>query len=172
MAKVREVPTRGEVEERIETDKEKMEKGEELIEDDVSDIETIRKTLEELNFEGTKEDVEQVEGHIEGSEEVAIEKFEGDDEELEQSHDEAKEFEEEIEGRKDSSHADLGKISDASAEFKTQEALGEFEKVKEAAMNGIEFLEGEQKKARERIEESEDIQKRLEEVVRSGKERR
>ena len=172
MAKFTDVPSRGEVEGRIERDKEKMEKGEEILEDDTSDIEAIRKTLQELNFEGAKEDVEQVKGHIEGAEDITTDKFEGDDEDLEQNQAEAKEFEEETEGRKESSEIDLSRVSEASAEFKTQEAIGKFGEVKAAVLEGIEFLEEQRKRAFEAGEKSEAIQKRLDDIVRSGKGKR
>ena len=135
------------------------------------DVETVRQTLEKLEG-GTSEGTEEVERAIESAEDVTAEKFDTDDEDLERNEAESREFEEEIERRKESSEADLGKTSDASAEFKTQEAIKEFGKVKAAALEGIEYLEQQRKRALDAREKTESKRKELENLVRKSKERR
>lgn len=169
MAKFREAPTRGQIEGKIEKKKDEMKEKEVILDNDASDIETIRRTLSELHSEGPREDVEQVERHIETAEDVTEQDFNKEDESLEKIQAEGKEFEGEIEGRKESSEADVGKIEDASAEFKTREAKQEFEKVKAAALEGIDFLEGQEKRASNAREESEAIQEKLRARAHSGK---
>jgi hypothetical protein len=128
--------------------------------------------MESLSFEGAQEDNEAVRGAIEDAEDVTTEKFERDDEELEGVQSEANEFAEEMERRKESGEADLGRISDASAELKTQESTNEFGKVKAATMEGIERLAESEKRALEGIEKSDAVQEGFRSTVGKGRERR
>ena len=72
MAKRNDVPTRHEVSEKIENSHREMERKEGDLDKVASDIETVRRTLEQLDFRGTVEDSEKVESSIEGAENVTL----------------------------------------------------------------------------------------------------
>ena len=74
----------------------------------------------------------------------------------------------ETQERADTTEADLGKVSDASARIETDVAVSELVKAKEAALKDIEFLGEQVERAREAREESERIQQELESRVRAS----
>ena len=151
-------PSRSEISERIDGDAERMREKEGDIETTVSDIETVRHTLENLDLGGTSEGSEAVEGAIQGAEDVTVEVFDGQDTELEEIQGEDEEYECEVDERTDSVESDLGKVSDASIQIDTDEGVNELIKAKEAALQDIDFFKEQGERAREAREESERIQ--------------
>ena len=166
MARRRDVPTRGEVTERTDKNRDDMREQEEQLETTADDIETIRQTLEDLDFSGTAEGANEVEASIERADDVTVGVFDEHDGNLEEVQSESEEHEGELQERADVSESDLGKISDASARIETDEAVGELVKAKEGALKDVEFLSDQEKRACEAREESERIQKELESRVR------
>ena len=169
MAKRRDVPTRHEVIERVEGNKEDMEKKEVDLDKIASDVETVRHTLENLDLDGTSEGSEEVEQSIESAENVTEQEFDKEDEELEQIQEDNQEFDGELNDRRGSSESDLGKISDASSGIETTETVKELERAKEAALRDIEYLREQIDRARAAREKSDDIQDKLQaRVHKSG----
>ena len=169
MAKRRDVPTRHEVSERVEGNKEDMEKKEVDLDKIASDVDTVRHTLENLYLDGTSEGSEEVEQSIESAENVTEQEFDKEDEELEQIQADNQEFDGELNDRRGSSESDLGKISDASSGIETTETVKELERAKEAALRDIEYLRGQIDRARAAREKSDDIQDKLQaRVHKSG----
>ena len=83
MIKRRDVPSRHEINEREDGLEKKMEETESNLDTIASDVETVRRTLESLDFNGTSEGAGEVEGAIENAESVTEREFEKEDEELE-----------------------------------------------------------------------------------------
>ena len=130
------------------------------MDDEASDIETIRNTLEQLEG-GTSEGFEQIEGAIEDAESITTEVFESDDQELDEIQGESQEFGNEINESKEVSESDLATISDASAEFKTDNPDKEFLHAKEEAIRDIDLLKEQEERERLAREESDAIQEQL-----------
>lgn len=167
MARRKDVPTRHEVTEKIENSQREMEGKETDLDKITSDIETVRQTLENLDFGGTAEGIKEVESSIESAEDVTTDVFEREDETLEQLQRDNQEFEGEIEDRRGSSESDLGKI--ASAKIETKETVTELEKAKEAVLRDIDFLADQVGRAIDARKESDAIQERLQARVHTGK---
>jgi len=157
---------RNEIQQRLEKSGQDMREKEAILNDDTEDIETIRKTLEQLEG-GTSEGFEEVEKAIENAEDDTTEAFEKEDSELEQIQNESSEFGEEIQDSKNHSESDIGKISDASAEFKTNEPDKEFLRAKEETLRDIDLLKEQEDKERRTREESDAIQEKLKSKVYS-----
>ena len=102
MAKHKDVPTRQEVSKKIEKNRKDMELKEINLDWIASDVETVRQTLEKLDFGGTAEGFDQVETSIKGAENVTADAFDREDEDLEQIQKDNQEYEGEIQDRRKS----------------------------------------------------------------------
>jgi len=168
MARRKDVPTRHEL-----TDQgQEHDKGMEIKEIDLdkiaSDVETVRGTLENLDFGGTSEGTEEVEKSIEAAEDVTVQEFDREDEELEQVQSESQEFENGLQDHRGSSESDMGKITDAAGKIETKETLNQLETAKEAALRDMEFLSEQIERARSARERSNAAQEKLQSRVRAG----
>ena len=134
MGRRKDVTTRSEVTEKIESNKGQLEAKEIDLDKIAQDVETVRQTIEGLDFGGTAEGSDEVEGAIEGAKDVTRDVFDREDDSLDKMQDEAQEFEGEIQDHQRSAESDLGKISDASAKIDTKETITELEKAKEATL--------------------------------------
>ncbi len=158
MARRRELPSRREVSEKVDTSKEKMHEKEIELDITTLDVETVRETLESLDFEGTSEGSEEVEGAIENAENITVDEFDREDEELERIQDENEVYEGEMNERSDSSESDLEKIRDASGRIETKEAVNKLAEAKESSSRDIEFLKEQIDRANGARKESEEKQ--------------
>ena len=172
MARRKDVPTRTEVTEKIETDKREMEGKETDLDKIASDVETVRQTLEQLDFGGTSEGTDEVESSIESAEDVTEDVFDKEDESLEQTQNDNQEFEGKLQDHRGSSESDLGKITDAGGKIETKETINELLKVKEAVLRDIDFLKEHILRASEARKESDAIQEKLQARVHTGKRER
>jgi hypothetical protein len=171
MAKRRDVPSKGEVTERIEKSNKDMEGKQVDLEKVASDVETVRQTLEKLDFGGTAEGADQLEKSIESAQDVTTEVFEREDESLERIQSESQEFEGEITDHRDTSESDLGKISDSSAKIETKETINELVKAKETVLRDIDFLADQINRACDARKKSDAAQEKLKSRVHTGKKR-
>jgi hypothetical protein len=153
--------SRNEVHERRDGYEKNMEKKEVDLDEIASDVETVRRTLESLDFRGTSEGAEEVENAIESAEDVTEREFDGEDEQLERVQQENQEFEGELQERKDSSESDVKKVSDAAGEIKTTDTIKELESARDAALRDIDFLREHFDRARTAREKSDAAQERL-----------
>lgn len=158
MARRGDVPTRGEVTEKVDHSADDMQEKAEEMDKVVEDIETVRQTLEELDLGGTSDGADEVGQSIEAAEDVTVDVFDREDEEVEQLQQDSSEYEGDLHERSDSVESDLGKISDASGRIETQETTNELVNAKEAAIHDIEFLSEQAQRADEAREESERVQ--------------
>ena len=151
-------PTRSEVTEKVEKNKDEMEEKVEELDTIATDTETVRETLDALDFEGTADAASEVEDAIEQAEDVTIEKFDDEDEVLEEVQDETEDHENELQERSDSSQMDLGKISDASGRIETDDTVNELINAKEGVLKDIDFIDEHQQIANDARDESERLQ--------------
>ena len=158
MRKKTDTPTRNEVTERVEKNKDEMEERVEQLDTIATDAETVRETLDALDFEGTADAADEVEGAIEQAEEVTIEAFENTDENLEEAQSETEDHESELQERSDSAQMDLGKISDASGRIETKDTVNELVNAKEGVLKDIDFIDEHGQKAKDVRDESERLQ--------------
>ena len=165
-------PRRPEVKEKIHQHKSDMEAREVNLDRIASDVETVRETLEELEFDGTVEGTEEIETEIENAEDVTVEIFEEEDDALESVQEDASEYEDEMSDRGDSSENDLKKVSLARAKIETKETVAELKKAKDAVVRDIEFLIEQIEIANEDIKNSEQAQNDLNKRVHADKKRR
>jgi hypothetical protein len=172
MAKRRDLPSKHEVTERIEKNKKDMEEKEVDLEKVASDVETVRQTIEKLDFGGTAEGADQLEKSIESAEDVTTEVFEKEDQNLERIQSNSQEFEGEITDHRDTSESDLGKISDSSARIETRETTNELVRAKEAVLRDIDFLADRINRAADARKKSDTIQEKLKSRVHTGQRRR
>ena len=158
MRKKTDTPTRGEVTERIDRNKNEMEEKVEQMDTIATDKETVAETLENLDLSGTSEGSEAVEEAIEQAEEVTVEAFEQTDGNLEEVQSETEDHENELQQRSDSSQMDLGKISDASGRIETKDTVNELVNAKEGVLRDIEFIDDQEQRAKDARDESERLQ--------------
>jgi len=169
MARKSDTPTRSEMTENVEKQKEDMSEKVDELDTIATDTETVRDTLDSLNFEGTSEGSDEVESAIEQAENVSIEIFDREDENLEEIQGETEKIEGELQERSDSSESDLEKVSDAAGKIETQEAVSELENAKTAVSSDIEFLNEQNETAKESRQENERLQQEHRSRIQSGK---
>ena len=162
-------PTRTEVTERVEKNNNEMEEKVEELDTIATDTETVRETLEALDFEGTADAANEVENAIEQAEDVTIEKFDEEDEVLEEVQDETEDHENELQERSDSSQMDLGRISDASGRIETDDTVNELINAKEGVLRDIDFIDEHQQIANDARDESKSLQQEHRNRVHGGR---
>ena len=170
MRKITDKPTRGEVSDTVDKHGEDMEKKTEELDVIASDTEVVRDTLASLEpGSGTMEGVDEVVRFIDEAEDVTVEIFEEEDENLEQRQAESQDYQTDIETREEASESDRGKITDAGSRVETQATVDELAKAEAAVSEDIEFLNEEIDKADEAREESENLQSRHQDRVHGGR---
>lgn len=172
MARHKSFMTRHEVSEKIESGKKDMDGREINLEKIASDVDTVRRTLENLDFGGTIEGSEQVEHAIERAENVTTDVFSREDEGLEKAQKDIEGFEREIRDHQKTSESDLNKVSETKSRIKTKETVHELEAAREVAVRDIDFLIKQIERAREAREKSNSIQEKLLDRVQKGNRRR
>jgi hypothetical protein len=169
MRRKNDTPTRGEVSEKVETSKEKMQEGIESLEVIAEDTETIRGTLENIEG-GTAEGTDSVLSAITEAEDISVTKFGEEDSVLEEAQDQAEQYEtEEIQESRDSVRSDVEKISDAAGKIETQEAATELKKANDAADDDINFLTEQAEISKAAREENEALQQQARSRVQGVK---
>jgi len=171
MARRGDVSTRHEVNEKVDRSKEDLQEKADEADTVVEDIETVRRTLDELDFGGTADGADEVEQSIEEAEDVTVDVFDREDEEVEELQQENEEYEGDLQEHSDTVESDLGKISDASGRIETQETTNELVKAKEASIRDIEFLGEQVERANESRQESERIQQDHQTRAHTGRRR-
>ena len=171
MSRQTDLPRQHDIRERVDRNSERMKDKEVDLDRAASDVETVRRTLENMVLGGTAEGSDAVEEAIETADEVAGEEFENEDKELEDMQRETGEHEGELEGRSDASEKDAKEIDEAEKAIKTRAAITEIARAKEAALRDIDFLAEQIRRAREARDESERVQQDLTGRVRSGRRR-
>jgi len=162
-------PTRGEVSERVEKSKEQMDEKVNDLDLIATDAETVRGTLESLDLNGTSEGSDAVESAIEEAENVTVEKFDEEDEALQEVQSDMEDFEGELQERTDSSESDSEQVSEAIGQITTEETKGELEQAKSEIDDDIEFLKEQNETAREAREENTQLQQEHRSRVQGGK---
>ena len=171
MEKKGDLPKRHEVIEKVDLNGKDMGEKEDNLDKVASDVETVRQTLENLDFGGTQDGSEQVERAIENAESVTVEVFDGQESQLDQIQNDNQEFEGELQDRRGSSESDLGKLSDSSTRTETEETVNELLKAKESVLRDIDFLAEQIDRARVAREKSDAIQENLKARIGSGSRR-
>ena len=166
MARRKKILGRREMENRVEKAGKEMEEKEDILEKDVSDIETIRKTLDGLEG-GTSEGIEQVESSIGDAENITTEAFEREDDELDRIQDDSEQFGREIQEGQEYAESDSAKISYAIKEFKTKDPEKEVLRAKEQAEKDLDVLKEHDDQERRAREKSDTIQEKLKARVHS-----
>jgi hypothetical protein len=170
MRKINDKPTRGEVTETVDKHGEKLEEKTDDLDIVATDTETVRATLDALKpGSGTMEGVDEVVRSINDAEDLTVEIFEEEDENLEQRQTESQDYQTDIETREDASESDRGKISDASSQVETQATVDELTNAEAAVSADIDFLNEEIEKADQAREESENLQSQHRDRVHGGR---
>ena len=146
--------SRNEVTEKVAKHREGLEEQGKKLEQVVSDIEVIRKTLDDLELRGTSDAVDQVENGIEGAEDVSVNEFGQEGRQLEQIQKESEAHEGELHERSDATTSDLGRLSDATGRIVSDATNKAFLAAKEAALRDIDFLAEQARRALADREES------------------
>ncbi len=158
MKKIGGVPTRSEITDTVQKHEDDMTEKVEDIDIVATDAETVDETLENLDFEGTAEGTEAIESAMEEAEDVTVEIFEEEDENLEEMQTDAKDYQDGLQERTDSSEKNLGEIVNASGQIETQETIDKLVEAKSAVLEDIDFLNEEIEHAEEAVEKSENQQ--------------
>ena len=154
--------SRGEVTETLQKHEQDMSGEAENLDVIANDVETVRGTLESLDGDGTQEGVDAVNDAIEQAEDVTVEVFEKEDEQLDEIQGQSEGYQEGLRGRSETAESDLGRISDASGQLETAESVEKLEDAKTAAKEDVDFLNEQIDQAKEALDESEKIQNELE----------
>ena len=171
MKRHKDTPSRHELTERGEEFEKEMEKQEGLLDRIVSDVETVRQTLENLDFSGTSEGTEEIERSIESAEDVTVQEFNREDEALEGIQANNEEFEKGLQDRNETSESDLGKISDSKTSIETKETIDKLMEAADAVKRDIDFLTEQIERARSAMEQSDTVQEKLQSRVHTGERR-
>ena len=159
MRKITDRPTRGQVGDTVEKHGEDLEKKTEELDVIATDTETVRDTLDALEpGSGTMEGVDDVVRSITDAEDVTVEIFQEEDENLEQRQAESQDYQVELEVREEASESDRDRIADAGSRIDTQATVDEIAKAEAAASEDIDFLNEEINKSNEAREQSEALQ--------------
>ncbi|MBN2328685.1 MAG: hypothetical protein JXR73_16205 [Candidatus Omnitrophica bacterium] len=164
-----ELPARSDIEADIEASREEMRDKEENLDALAKDVETVRRTLESLDFSGTLEGAEEVESAVEKAEDVTVEIFDQEDQELDQKQDANEDYQNEMDDRSKSTESDAASLDDAAGEIATQETMDALNEAKESALREVEFLAEQIERVRQAREESEQIQQSLGSLIRSSR---
>ena len=143
--------TRSEISETVKRHEHDMQEKADQMEILAKDTEVVRETLAKLDFDGTSEGTEAVQGAIEEAEDVTVNNFEQEDGRLEDVQAEAQDNQTELQDRADSSELDLGRMSDASGRIETQETLSKLADAKNAVLEDRDFLGREIEEAEQAI---------------------
>ena len=160
---------RDEVRDQVETQDREMDDKAEQSDDVVSDAETIRDTINELDFGGTVEGMDGVEQSIESASDVTAEEFDRQDEQIEQLQEEVEDHEQELQERSDTDQTDLGRLADASRELRTDVPNQEVIAAKEALIDDDEFLKEQKFEAEQARQESERLQQEHQSRVKAAR---
>ena len=158
MKRKNDTPTRAEVTEKVENNKQDMTDKAEELDTIATDTETVRETLGNLDFDGTTEGVDAVQEDVEKAEDVSVEIFDEQDENLEEIQSDTEEYEDQLQERSDSSESDFDKVTEASDKISTEETRGELEQAGNEIRDDIEFLNDQEETAKEARTENEQIQ--------------
>lgn len=159
--------SRGQIKETHERNVEHMRIKEHDLDLVASDVETIRHTLDSLEFSGTTEGTDEVENTFMRAEDVTVDVFERKDQDLEEIHHEAESHQVDLQERTDLSETDRERIADAVAKLDTSESVNELSRAQQAAASDIEFLSGQIERAREAKAESDKLQDEYQSRVKS-----
>lgn len=151
-------PTRGEVTEKVERHKDDMTEKVEGLDIIASDTETVRETLENLDFEGTAEGQDRVQESVEQAENISIDIFDTTDDTLETIQSETEEYESELEERTDSLDSDADKVAEAIDRISTEETNKELEQTRQEIREDEDFLADQEEIAKQAREENEELQ--------------
>lgn len=157
---------RSEVTETLAKNREGLNEKSDTCEKYVSDIKTIRGTLERLKFAGTDTGADAVEGHIQQAEQVTEDGFEQNDQELEEQQEQVQDHEEELEDHSEQSKEDLDEIAGVEGQLETSDAVQDLKAAKDACLEDIDFLIKGLEEARHDREKSEQVQKKHQDQVR------
>lgn len=166
MRKRSDLSSRGEINDNIDKHREDMSVKEDELEIVASDTETVRSTLENLDFGGTEEGADAVESAIEQAEHVTVDIFEQKDSDLEVIQSDTEGYKDELQGHSETAESDLGKISDAGSQVQTGETIEKLADARDNVTEDRDFLNDQVDRAREAREESEQRQQELESRVR------
>jgi len=162
-------PSQSEITEKVDRRKDEMGEKAEEMDMSVSDVETVRQTLESLELAGTAEGGESIEQSIESAEDTSVDEFDQHSEELEDVHQETHDDEEDLQERSDTTSEDLGKISDASGQINSDATDNQLVSAKESAVRDIEFLDDQRSEAEDARQESERLQQEYQSRVDAGR---
>jgi hypothetical protein len=168
MARRSDLVSRDGITEKVDEHRREMDEKAETIEQDVSDIDTVRETLDQLEG-GTAEGADDVGQSIEAAESVGTGEFEAHDGELEQVQGTSEQHEQEVQDRSETVSEDLGRISDASGRIQSDAMNNELIGAKEAAIRDQEFLDEQSEQEREAREESRRLQEQYRAQVEGGR---
>lgn len=133
------------------------------------DVQTVRETLESLDFGGTRECGDAVEESMSSAEDVTVDTFDREGEQLDEIQGENESYEGELHEHSDSDKSDIEKVSDASSRTETGDTISELVRAKEAAMRDIDFLAEQIQRAKDARETSEKTQQEYTQRVHSGR---
>ena len=171
MARRSDAPTRHEVTDTVDKNKDDMREKETCLDAIAADLDTVRRTLDSLDLGATADGADEVEHAMHGAEDVTADAFDRDDDQLEQIQSQTEEHEGELSDRSATSESDMGKINDAGAAIETSETAPELEKAADAALREIDFLKDHMERERAARAESDRVQQDLQARVRAGRRR-
>jgi hypothetical protein len=131
------------------------------------DVQTIRETLENLDFAGTSDGSDAVEQSMNEADDKTVEVFDQEDQKLDEVQQGNNDLEGEMTDYSDAGQGDLDKVSDASTRIETQEAVSALLEVKETALKELDFLAQQIERAKQSREASEQRQQEFQNNIRS-----
>ncbi len=135
-----ETRSRGEITENIEKTQAEVQEKTEMIEEKVSDVEMESQTIENLELNGTSEGAETVGQDIEQAQDISVEEFTEQNNQLEQLHEEAEQNETELAEKAESVSGDIETLSEASEKIHSETARERFNEADRSAQEDMDFL--------------------------------
>ena len=133
--------TRGEITDAVckhETDLRETNKS---IEEDVEDIETAREVLDQVDLSGTAEGADAGGEHIEHAQDVSVEEYDRESEDLERVQDETEARAEDLGERSGKVSDDMDKIAEGKARMHGEAGIQELAGAHETAKEDVDFLD-------------------------------
>jgi hypothetical protein len=163
-----ETKSRDEIRERVDRTAEDMDNRGAVLDERRVDVEALRVTVENMDFGGTSDAIEIMENALDGAEDVVVETFDRESDELDDVQADNAEHGEELHERSDADRGDAERISETSGSISTRESVNELTRARDALLEDIDRLLEQIDRSKEVGQRSEELQNSIANIMQSG----
>ena len=133
-----------------------------------AEVESIREAVAEMDFGGTSDAIEIMESALDRAEDVVVETFDQQSDELDDVQAGNAEQGEELHERSEADRGDAERISETSVRISTRESANELTRARDAVLDGLDHLIEQITRRKEAGERSKEHQNTVRELIKSG----